>query len=147
MKLNTVNSLQLELHVPDFAAAEKYYGLLGFQKVWAREPEGYKGYLVLQNDAGCILNFWGGNDDIYTQEYFSRFRKDTKRGYGVEIVIPTLQPLEALEAKLIAENIEINEPLRLQPWGLYDFRVEDPFGYYLRITTPHDITQLTNAVD
>jgi hypothetical protein len=28
----------------------------------------------------------------------------------------------------------ISEPLQLRPWGLYDFRLTDPDGYYLRIT-------------
>jgi lactoylglutathione lyase len=27
-------------------------------------------------------------------------------------------------------------PLKTQDWGLRDFRVLDPDGYYLRITTP-----------
>jgi uncharacterized glyoxalase superfamily protein PhnB len=27
-------------------------------------------------------------------------------------------------------------PLQDQPWGLRDFRVVDPEGYYLRFTTP-----------
>jgi len=26
------------------------------------------------------------------------------------------------------------EPLRMRPWGARDFRIADPFGYYLRIT-------------
>ncbi|MBX9790854.1 MAG: hypothetical protein K2Y37_18200 [Pirellulales bacterium] len=29
----------------------------------------------------------------------------------------------------------IASPLRLQSWGLTDFRVIDPDGYYLRITS------------
>jgi hypothetical protein len=27
------------------------------------------------------------------------------------------------------------EPIRTQPWGLRDFRIVDPDGYYLRVTT------------
>jgi lactoylglutathione lyase len=27
-------------------------------------------------------------------------------------------------------------PMQDRPWGLRDFRVADPDGYYLRITTP-----------
>ena len=40
----------------------------------------------------------------------------------------------------------IVEDLVLQPWGLKDFRVEDPFGYYLRITNRHNILDDKNAV-
>lgn len=31
------------------------------------------------------------------------------------------------------------EELKRQPWGLKDFRIEDPFGFYIRFTEPHDI--------
>ena len=35
----------------------------------------------------CILCFWPRNDTVLDQSYFKHFPKDTKRGYGVEIVI------------------------------------------------------------
>jgi len=60
----THNSLQLELHVPDFEVAKTFYGRLGFKVIWERKPEEDKGYLILQNEAGCILNFWSGTDAI-----------------------------------------------------------------------------------
>jgi len=145
--MNTQNSLQLELHVADFALAKKFYGVLGFSVVWERTPEEDKGYLILQNESGCILNFWSGTDAIYDQPYFKRFPKDTKRGYGVEIVVPTARELGEVEADLTRAGYNIVEKLKLQPWGLKDFRVEDPFGYYVRVTTPHDIIDPGNAID
>ena len=36
----------------------------------------------------------------------------------------------------------ISEELRLQPWGLHDFRLADPDGYYLRITHGDSPAQL-----
>jgi len=82
----------------------------------------------------------------YDQPYFKHFPKTTKRGYGVEIVIPTTTDLAELQNSLIADNCKVVEKLILQPWGLQDFRVEDPFGYYIRITTPHDILDSNNSV-
>jgi hypothetical protein len=143
---NTNNSLQLELHVSDFEKVKSFYSLLGFKVVWERRPETLKGYLVIKNESGCILNFWSGNDSIYDQSYFKNFNKNTKRGYGVEIVIPTKLKLSKLETQLKDVGTKITEPLVMQPWGREDFRCEDPFGYYLRITTPHDITDPNNAV-
>ncbi|HVS58633.1 MAG TPA: VOC family protein [Candidatus Saccharimonadales bacterium] len=145
--MNTQNSLQLELHVPDFEKAKKFYGLLGFEVVWERKPEGDKGYLILKNECSCILNFWSGTDAIYSQPYFKHFPNETKRGYGVEIVVSTIQNLAKVQEGLQAKGYQVVEPLTHQPWGLDDFRVEDPFGYYLRLTTPHDITDASNAVD
>ncbi len=138
------NIIQLELHVPDFDLVKKYYGKLGFEIVWERVPEDAKGYLVLQRD-GNTLCFWGGNDAIYSQPYFKRFPKDTVRGYGVEVVL-LVDNIESFyeQVKGVASIVE---PLAEQPWGLKDFRCIDPFGYYLRFTSKHNILDKGNAVD
>ncbi len=36
--------------------------------------------------------------------------------------------------------------LKLKAWGLKDFRIEDPFGFYIRITEQHNILSDKNAV-
>lgn len=38
------------------------------------------------------------------------------------------------------------EPLQKRPWGLTDFRIEDPFGFYLRFTEPHNVRDSKYAV-
>jgi hypothetical protein len=134
----------LELHVPDFEKTKQYYGQLGFEVVWERQPEELKGYLVMRMDDN-ILCFWPGNEYIFEQPYFKRFPNNTKRGYGVEIVI-MVADVEAYYEQ-VKDFANVVEELILQPWGLKDFRVEDPFGYYLRFTTPHDIVDVSNAVD
>jgi uncharacterized glyoxalase superfamily protein PhnB len=35
---------------------------------------------------------------------------------------------------VVKAGYRLLEPLRERPWGLRDFRVVDPDGYYLRIT-------------
>lgn len=141
---NKKNKLHIELHVPDFAPAIDFYTKLGFKKVWERKPEGEKGYLVMEKD-NQILCFWPGNSSVYNQPYFKRFPTNTKRGYGVEIVI-TVEDIESYYAK-VRTFAKVVEELVTQPWGLKDFRVEDPFGYYLRFTEPHDILNPENAVE
>jgi hypothetical protein len=138
------NNVLLELHVPDFEKVKEYYGKLGFEVVWERKPEGFKGYLILKMGDN-ILCFWAGNEYVYEHPYFKRFPKDTKRGYGVEIVI-IVDNVEKYYLK-VKNFANVVEELVLQPWGLKDFRVEDPFGYYLRITTHHDILDDDNAVE
>ena len=86
MKNPANNSIQIELHVPDFELVKEFYGKLGLEIVWERKPEEKKGYLVIKKDNN-ILCFWPGNENVEKQSYFQNFPSDTKRGYGVEIVI------------------------------------------------------------
>lgn len=141
---DTNNHIQIELHVPDFDKVLEFYGKLGFKKVWHRSEDNNADYLVM-NREGTILNFWPGNDSVYEQSYFKNFPKDTKRGYGVEIVIGVD------EVKKLHEEVKsfakIVNPLVKRPWGLWDFRIEDPFGYYIRITEKHDILSPEYAVE
>lgn len=137
------NSVLLELHVPDFEVVKKFYGFLGFAPIWKRQPEGFKGYLILKM-GNNILCFWPGNDSVNQQPYFSRFPNETKRGYGVEIVL-MVENIE-LYYEQVKDKVKVVEELVLQPWGLKDFRVEDPFGYYLRVTSIHNILDDSNAV-
>lgn len=138
------NNILLELHVPDFGKVKEYYRKLGFETVWERKPEGVKGYLVLKMEDN-ILCFWCGNQSVYDQPYFKRFSRETKHGYGVEIII-MVNDIESYYSK-VKDFANVVEKLLLQPWGLKDFRVEDPFGYYLRITSPHNILNTSNAVE
>jgi uncharacterized glyoxalase superfamily protein PhnB len=138
------NNILLELHIPDFQKAKDYYQKLGFEIVWERKPEDMKGYLVMKI-ANNILCFWSGNEAIYESIYFKKFPKDTKNGYGVEIVI-MVDELNAYYEK-VKKFANIVEELTLQPWGAKDFRVEDPFGFYIRFSTPHNILDKeSNAV-
>lgn len=137
------NSIQIELHVPDFELVKEFYGKLGFEVVWERKPEEMKGYLVIKKNNN-ILCFWSGNEYVYEQPYFKRFPTKTKRGYGVEIVI-MVEDVENYYRK-VKSFANIVEELQKQPWGLKDFRIEDPFGFYLRFTEPHNILDDDNAV-
>ena len=130
------NTVLLELHVPDFEIVREYYGKLGFKVTRETEPDEKKGYLVLRMENN-ILRFWAGNEYVYEHSYFSQFPKDTMRGYGIEIV------LMVADVEIYYEKVKgfanVVQPLSVRPWGLQDFRVVDPFGYYIRITSLHDI--------
>ena len=63
---------------------------------------------------------------------FARFGSDAPRGYGVEIVIEVADVVALYESA--RGFAEIAAPLERRPWGARDFRVLDPFGFYLRIT-------------
>lgn len=133
----------LELHVPNFGVTKDFYGKLGFEVVWEREPDGFKGYLVMRMKDSVIC-FWAGNEDVYNHPYFKSFPKETKRGYGVEIVI-FVDDIEKYY-KQVKQFANVVEELVTQPWGDKDFRVEDPFGYYLRFSDPYNTLLSEKAV-
>ena len=52
---------------------------------------------------------------------------------GVEIVLE-VDDLAAFRARVQAAGYPLAQDLQRRPWGLTDFRLHDPAGYYLRIT-------------
>ena len=126
----------VELHVPDLALAKRFYGRLGFRVARDEAPVDGDGYLVLRHD-DAILCVWGGTAAVRRHPYFGRFPRTAKRGYAVEIVLPVANITSAYAVATRARCVV--EELRLRPWGARDFRIEDPFGFYVRITERHDV--------
>ena len=133
---DTTNRIQIELHVPDFEIVLDFYGKLGFKKVRRQNEQSNPRYLVMERQ-GTIINFWPGDDGVWAQPYFKKFPKDTPRGYGVEIVLPVDEIRTYYDQ--VKQFAQVVQPLQLRHWGLHDFRIVDPFGYYFRITERHDI--------
>jgi hypothetical protein len=65
--------------------------------------------------------------------YFGRETETLRRGLGVQIVVH-LDDVDGSCDRVTASGHLILEPLQERPWGLRDFRISDPDGYYLRIT-------------
>lgn len=137
------NTVLLELHVPDFEKVKEYYGRLGFEVIRERKAQGKQGYLVLKMQDN-ILCFWAGNEYVYEQSYFKEFPRNTIRGYGVEIII-MVADVEEYYAKVKGTTNVIKE-LGMRSWGLKDFRIVDPFGFYIRVTSVHNIIDDSNPV-
>ncbi len=132
----TINRLQLELHVADFDLVRSFYGdILGFRAI-EQDPQ----YLIMERD-GVVLNFWPGNvERLASHSYFgdaNMFPAGTPRGYGVEIVV-AVEDVHGFYDQVNADVTVVNE-LERKPWGAWDFRIADPFGYYLRITEHYDV--------
>jgi catechol 2,3-dioxygenase-like lactoylglutathione lyase family enzyme len=126
----------VELHVPDLARAKRFYGRFGFRVARYEPPVDDNGYLVLQS-GDALLSFWGGTPAVRKHSYFRRFARTSKRGYGVEVVVSVKDVTAAYAVARRARCVV--EELRLRPWGARDFRIEDPFGYYVRITERYDV--------
>jgi hypothetical protein len=134
------SSTFIELHVPDFNLVKKFYRRLGFDEC---KNSGDNDYLKMQLEKN-VLCFWCGSEAVYQHTYFSRFPRNTTKGYGVEIVLQ-LADIERLYNKVLelnrqkSEVIEILSPLKARFWGAKDFRIVDPFGFYLRFTSYYQI--------
>lgn len=141
MKKLIKNNLVIELHVPDFDIAKAFYSKLGFEITMFDAPnEKDQGYLTMtrKDIAGnTMLNFYGGDDRVYTQSFFKQFPKNTKRGFEVSITVITgeIDKLYILARKNLKENI-VREIVKLSDRDHHwkDFRMVDPFGFYLRFT-------------
>ena len=141
MKNPITNNLVIELHVPDLNIVKDFYSNLGFE-ISMNDEIGKKelGYITMTRKdklGNTMLNFYGGDDRVYDQSYFKRFPKDTKRGYATEITITVADIDEAY--KKASENLKDNivrELKELEDHGhkWKDFRMVDPFGFYIRFT-------------
>jgi len=125
-----LTDVYIELHVPDFTKAIEFYSRLGFKLLWRTED-----YLVMKRKKS-VLNFYGGSQKVYSHSYFGRFKKTTKCGYGVELIIPVDRVERVYNS--VRKFAKIVQPLQLKKWGRRDFRIVDPFGFYLRITERYE---------
>ena len=66
---------------------------------------------------------------------FEHFRAERRRGLGVEIGIVSEKIHEAWGAAKAIEGLSVSDVVT-QEWGMTDFRIVTPHGYYLRVTTP-----------
>jgi lactoylglutathione lyase len=122
-------SLRLELFVVDMDRAIRFYrDVLGFALL-GRERD----YASLGHGE-VVFGLWPVAKLPAAGGYFTRSRLSQDRGLGVEIVLE-VDDIGAAYDGVRASGHLILEPLRNRPWGLTDFRLSDPDGYYLRITS------------
>jgi catechol 2,3-dioxygenase-like lactoylglutathione lyase family enzyme len=122
----------MELFVDDVDASVAFYTeVLGFDV--ARRGDDYvslrRGAVVLGLGPVAKLPATGAGPG------FTRARLAADKGAGVEIVLELddVAELTALYDRCRARTA-VAEALQDRPWGLRDFRIVDPDGYYLRVT-------------
>src|SRR3989344_5415763 len=135
------NNLVLELHVPDFQKARAFYAIFGFSQMKYDPTSGGGsdlGYMILKREDSLgetHLNFYGDKEKVSQHSHFKDFPPTTPRGYAVEITIPVSNVdmlWDSVKDKL--KPAQVAQPLTLKRWGKKDFRVIDPFGFYVRFT-------------
>lgn len=142
MSINNINNnLVLELHVPDFEPVKRFYSLFGFEEILNDPTSGGGsdlGYMVLERKdpmGPTMINFYGNKDKVSKHSRFNEFPVDTPKGYAVEITVPVSDVEELWEnVKDEINKTQVAQELVLKRWGKKDFRVVDPFGFYVRFT-------------
>ncbi len=135
------NNLLLELHIPDFQVAKDFYSQLGFAVVIEDAPtEKDGGYMSMKRSdelGDTLIGFYGGDERVYGHSFFKRFPQDTQRGYAVEVTVP-VKNVEDFYTKVLetSKDFIVRELKEVKDHDLVwkDFRMVDPFGFYLRFT-------------
>ena len=122
--------LHLELFVDDLARSRSFYtGVLGFNVIRQKSD----GFTELRRGSAVIaLN----HTSVLHAQHPARARDDERIARGVEVVLITEQLAEIYE-DVLASGWPLSTALTEQPWGMTDFRIVDPDGCYIRVSSPH----------
>ena len=125
-------AMRLELFVRSpVSSAEFYSDVLRFRVI---EADG--DHAVLQRGQVSLRL---GNAGRLTDHYFAPEIHRQRMGLGVEVILE-VEDVERTYAAVQRRGYPLESPLQERSWGLTDFRIADPDGYYLRITSrrsPH----------
>ena len=114
---------KIELFCTDFAVSIEFYKKLGFQLLLQKEDD----YSIMKRHQFIIAI-----SPVKKSRSLRIHRRFKLPPHGIEIVFYT-DRLNELRYELIQQGISTTEIIR-QPWGLNDFRLTDPDGYYIRIS-------------
>ena len=124
-------SLRIELFADDLERSVDFYTrVLGFARA-TPAAEAAADYCAVRLGT-CTIGI--GLDEALPGSHPLRSRGRERRGVGVEIVIE-VDDVEAAHRRAVEAGWPVLTPLSDRPWGLRDFRMLDPDGYYIRVTS------------
>ena len=121
-----IQSVFYEIYVKSLEASERFYELLGMKT--SRKQSDF----VVMISEGIKIHLCPIED---CPDYLISVDCSKIVGSRVEFCFVTDQ-IDSLYNSLISNKVVIHEELQERPWGKKDFRVIDPDGAYIRITTP-----------
>ena len=126
----TEMSLRLELFADSIEESVTFYTtVLDFERL-----EGSPNYAPVKS--GTVLIGIGSVHGLPAAHFFNPEMTSERKGLGAEIVLE-VDDVEGYFEKVRASGYPILSPLVRRSWGQTDFRLADPDGYYLRITSRH----------
>jgi predicted enzyme related to lactoylglutathione lyase len=125
--------VRFELFVDDVERSLAFYAAaLGLQPPPGYDPAGY-----VPVSAGRMRIGLQRRSALPAGHHFRRAHFAGPRGVGVEIVVE-VDDVDAAFARALDAAVSHGgqvEPLAARPWGQTDFRLIDPDGYYVRVTS------------
>lgn len=123
-----ITSVRFELFTKDpITSVDFYTKILDFKLVYSNDK-----YFSIKRDS-LIIGI-GYADKLRDGHYFRPEVITERKGLGLEIVLE-VDHIEKEFKKIQESGYFISEELQKREWGLTDFRLIDPDGYYLRITS------------
>jgi lactoylglutathione lyase len=121
-------TFRLELFVVDLPASIDFYNRILEFTLGEQHSDGYTP--LTNGNVYLALNLRSTLPDDHPIQAVA----DERLGRGIEIVLE-VDDVAAMYEHVLLQNWPMSDELRQRPWGLTDFRVVDPDGYYLRITS------------
>jgi catechol 2,3-dioxygenase-like lactoylglutathione lyase family enzyme len=121
-------NLILELFVSDLSASVSFYhSVLSFEKVLEKPG----GFTIMKSGKTQI--------DIQPRSNMAeshpiRPASQERMGLGIEIVLE-VEDVNAAHERVLEQGWPLSAQLHTRPWGATDFRVIDPDGCYIRVTS------------
>ena len=119
----------VEFFVSDVDRSVDFYAHLGFHVA-----KRYEDWVLLRRGE-TRLGLQGDAHAVAGPHYFTPNIGRFPRGTGVEVSVQVDDVDEAYAAALAA-GLNVVKPIQDRPWRARDFRVADPDGYFVRITSP-----------
>ncbi|WP_421804015.1 VOC family protein [Flagellimonas sp.] len=123
-------TLRMELFTSDMNTSVDFYtNVLGFTMVGKKINTSYQPV-----KKGDVIIGIGPIHKLSKDHHFNPDLNPTHKGYGAEIVLE-VKDIKEVYKHVKSSGYPIHGELTMQTWGLEDFRLVDPDGYYLRITS------------
>ena len=119
----------VELFVSDVDRSIDFYAVLGFHV--AKRWEDW----ILLRRGETRLGLQGDAHAVEGPHYFTPDIGRRPRGTGVEVSVQ-VDDVDATYATVLAAGLNVVKPIQDRTWRARDFRVADPDGYFIRITSP-----------
>jgi len=120
----------VELFVSDLERSVAFYEALGF-----RVTRRWEDWLKLAREDGVAITLQGDSHAVAGPHFFTPDIGRHPRGTGVEIVVQVAD-VDAVHEAARAAGLRIVKPIQDRDWKARDFRLADPDGYFVRVTSP-----------
>ncbi|MGD7043133.1 VOC family protein [Jeotgalibacillus proteolyticus] len=119
---------RVELYTKDIEESIKFYqDIIGLELYGRNERSARFNY-------DCFSLLITSDTLLDHNHYFKRSAKNDKRGNGFELII-VVEKLEEVYQRCLDHSYPIEVEVEKYPWDMRGFKIADPDGYFLRITS------------